>query len=1195
MMEKKVGSHLVSKLRSILLLEADMNKANKIIYGERMMNNIRRYQLMPEEIFSEKNRTADDGALAKILFFDIGRQLRTPSAIASVDASNCYDRIAHAIASLVFQAFGVDQSAAVSMLSTIQEMSYFLRTAYGDSTNCAKSTVEVKYQGLCQGSGAAPAGWAAISVTILMAHKANGHGATFACPITPDKAMDLAAILFVDDTDIIHINMNRRESMHDVHAALAASVKSWNSLLLATGGALHPDKCFYYLMSYRFDKRRKVWLYEDHTDDERYDIAITLPDGTPSLIAQHHVDHAETMLGVRTSPSGSSDGCMEVMKEKATDCVQKVLSSRINRRQFWTWISACFWPKISYGLCCNMATIPRLQACLGKTYYQLLPVGGIIRSAPTDIRDLDLGFFGCGLPNVAIECGVHQLNKLLMHYGCSSSVGTQLQSSMELFMIELGRSHQPFLESFQRYHQWVTDSWVKSIWEKVACSGYKVLLNNIELPFPRDGDEWIMNLFEDCGYSPKELLQLNRVRIHQQVLFLTDVLCVKGKSIDPKYKKLRPDDERWSRLIFPYEEPNRSDLKLWNEALRQVAPRGHPSRRLGNWNHAGHKMLQWRYCEDSNTLFRYHGDNLMDVYPRAVLAPYHNNPRRYSKYGSDRERIHYGNACTVEEVATAVYRMVSFATLPAPPTPPTTLSEVLEQWGSMWMWDEMELTGSFEFLLEAIAAGSLDCVADGSFIKEKYPDLCSAAFILECSQGRGRVIGKFSEQTIAACAYRGELLGLLAIHLILLALNKLSPEIQGSVHIYSDCLGALRSVQHLPPHRIPSGCRHSDILKTIMLHCQKLSFGRLFSHVSAHKLDHFRWEELTRPEQLNEQCDSGAKQAIYDFDPDEGGQTQPLPLEPICVFVDDKKMTSDTGECIRFHGHRTLAKGIFSKRHILLPDAFEQVDWSNVYKALHHVPRLFALFVCKQVMDIAGTNSRLSKHEPSRSPLCPSCLDCIETCGHVLTCEQEDRVKCFQMSADNLEKWLRSVGTDPTLEECIMAFVRSRDAKSFSQCVAGQNDPVLTKMARSQDKIGWRRFMEGMISKELCRMQTTYTYIDAYALPADKWARGLSIKLMEMTHSQWLVRNFLIHDNISGMLALERKEDLQIAIEEQQEMGCEGLEEEDMYLMEINLDDLETTCGETQAYWLLAVKAARKAHSVRRRQAARRSRQQNHG
>ena len=102
---------------------------------------------------------------------------------------------------------------------------------------------------------------------------------------------------------------------------------------------------------------------------------------------------------------------------------------------------------------------------------------------------------------------------------------------------------------------------------------------------------------------------------------------------------------------------------------------------------------------------------------------------------------------------------------------------------------------------------------------------------------------------------------------------------------------------------------------------------------------------------------------------------------------------------------------------------------------------------------------------------------------------------------------------------------------------------------------------------------------------------------MEVTHGQWLVRNFLIHDNVSGMLALERKEDLQIAIEEQQEMGLDGLAEEDRYLMEINLDDLETTSGEYQAYWLLSVKAARDAFLIRRQQAqAERQRSQhNHG
>ena len=93
-----------------------------------------------------------------------------------------------------------------------------------------------------------------------------------------------------------------------------------------------------------------------------------------------------------------------------------------------------------------------------------------------------------------------------------------------------------------------------------------------------------------------------------------------------------------------------------------------------------------------------------------------------------------------------------------------------------------------------------------------------------------------------------------------------------------------------------------------------------------------------------------------------------------------------------------------------------------------------------------------------------------------------------------------------------------------------------------------------------------------------------------------MVSNFLIHDKISGMLALERKEEIQVAIEEQLEMGTAGLEEDDLYLMEINLEDLESTSGESQAYWLLAVQAARDAFRLRRQQSSTSSSStQNHG
>jgi hypothetical protein len=69
--------------------EVDFNVMNKEIYGVWMLDEARKYKLIPEEIFSEKNQMADDGSLAKTLFYDIVRQTRSLVAIASVNASNC--------------------------------------------------------------------------------------------------------------------------------------------------------------------------------------------------------------------------------------------------------------------------------------------------------------------------------------------------------------------------------------------------------------------------------------------------------------------------------------------------------------------------------------------------------------------------------------------------------------------------------------------------------------------------------------------------------------------------------------------------------------------------------------------------------------------------------------------------------------------------------------------------------------------------------------------------------------------------------------------------------------------------------------------------------------------------------------------------------------------------------------------------
>ena len=83
------------------------------------------------------------------------------------------------------------------------------------------------------------------------------------------------------------------------------------------------------------------------------------------------------------------------------------------------------------------------------------------------------------------------------------------------------------------------------------------------------------------------------------------------------------------------------------------------------------------------------------------------------------------------------------------------------------------------------------------------------------------------------------------------------------------------------------------------------------------------------------------------------------------------------------------------------------------------------------------------------------------------------------------------------------------------------------------------------------------------------------VKLLEVTHGQWLYRNVHVHDAISGALATEKKEELRQAIEDEVELGGEGLAEEDLYLLDINLEDLETSNWEDHTYWLLTIQAAR--------------------
>ncbi len=241
-----------------------------------------------------------------------------------------------------------------------------------------------------------------------------------------------------------------------------------------------------------------------------------------------------------------------------------------------------------------------------------------------------------------------------------------------------------------------------------------------------------------------------------------------------------------------------------------------------------------------------------------------------------------GNICTVRKVALAVYSVTPSCAGPPAPVPLANYWSVIECWGSTWLWENLTIWGEILWLGESIADNSLVAVTDQSYMKETYPQLNLRAFIFECTKGRGRLWGSFVKNTPDAGSYWGELLGLMAIHLILQAIDKVTPSLRGSVHILLDCLSrALCEVENLPPYRIPTQCNHSDILKNIMANCSNLPFTQILSHIKAYQGDSKKYGDLTCEAQLNYQMDYMAKSAIYVGPNTQSNQTKCFPLEPL--------------------------------------------------------------------------------------------------------------------------------------------------------------------------------------------------------------------------------------------------------------------------------------------------------------------------
>jgi hypothetical protein len=458
LLEKIFGSILINKLRAICLVEADYNWLMKLIFAKRMMENARAKGLIPAEQFAKAGTRCQDGCLIKGFHCDRARILHHSASISGVDFHSCYDSVQHPLTSVALQAWGVSLMMVKVMLSVLQTMRFFLRTGYGDSEHSYGGTPDDPLGGLGQGNGAAPPAFTAVSTLLILAYVNMGYGVEWESAVS-GVLFPIAAILYVDDTDLLHWAKRAGMSDEAFFQQVQAATTAWGNLALASGGSLKPEKCLWYFVAFKF--RNGIPYYKSKSELPQTPLTVPMRDGSNAPITLLESNESTKTLGVFQCPQGIPDAHLQKMKEDGLEWVDRAATQPIPRRISRMSHDHMLVPRMRYGIECLLATPERLSKEMRKVMFRALPHLGVNRNMKKEFCTLSRQYHGLELVDWPVEKLSADIFVMLQNWDQPTLLGHCLRDAYELLQMETGLEGNIFSYNFEHLGHLATHSWMK--------------------------------------------------------------------------------------------------------------------------------------------------------------------------------------------------------------------------------------------------------------------------------------------------------------------------------------------------------------------------------------------------------------------------------------------------------------------------------------------------------------------------------------------------------------------------------------------------------------------------------------------------------------------------------------------------------------------------------------------------------------
>ena len=1184
---KKPNKFRPSELRTIGTLEADFNQQAALHFSKRMISNGIVNLAIPSSQYAKKGNRSIEAAVVKVLFFDYLRLTRRNGAFMAMDLKNCFDRMAHPVTSLAAQRLGVSPRITKCMIQTLIKMKHYIRTAYGDSEWSYGGNMTRPLQGAIQGNGAASPMFVAISCVILSYLESQTQGIHVLSAITL-TLFSLSIIMYVDDADILIAADKLNDSRETVQQKAQRTATIYQDGVRQTGGAIRPDKCRWYSISFLWKAGK--WKYDSTPHIKN--VLLQDENGNDRIIQRLEVKTGWKGLGVITAPDGNwNDHMSYLIKDKIQPWNASIQSSYLLRQDVYRAAYTSIFKSIDYTLPATFMNHKQCSKINTELHKKFLPKLGIDVHLPLVYRYGPKKYQGLASLNTENKQFIEKVKLFITHAGTSTQLGQSIQLLLEAMHLQMGTNKHIFSLDYQKYQCLCEIGWITHLWEmtwknRVEIEGY------YEKPMiSRENDYSLMDkLIEKDIHTEEDLKKINRCRMYLQAQNLSDIANGHGNRISTITLQHVKDPDRISKYTWPIQpKPPKSDWDAWDDAILHcwtINESFDISPPLQKWINTPQISTPWSYNPEHRMLYYKTSQQSTNVYKMKESHTRTKTSSTFQFYQS------ISNCNTPTTLPAIVNRLNPKFPILETTFPNNVKSESVEK---QKLNEEIEMffeqvtfpSTTILPLLQDIKNGNARAVTDASV--SLYTEIGASSFVITSLDLKTSISGSHGTPrgSTKMDSYRAELYGIFSILICLKHITLEHKINKGSIIIACDNKASLNNALNYDT-RASTNQGSYDILWAIQDLKNSIPIKLIPQHVKAHQDKIKTKSQLTLLETLNCLMDINAGEYRRYIE-----QTPSYKYSKLHQFsnwhciVNDQTITANLDQTLQEWIYRDQMREYLIKNKNYHPSAFDMIDWTAIDQASKTLTNARQIWLTKHVSGFCATASTMEKRKKWESNLCPLCKLSVEDSQHVIICP-DNRVRTkYASSLQKLMDHMKRTHTHPAIQNIFLHTLSDGNSHKFKDYIPRTEiDPNLHEAAKEQDILGWTKMFNGHISSQWAKMQHQH-YKMMYQNPPSisHWAKNLILQFYTISHDMWTHRNEIVHEKVEEFLNLRESNQLQKEITESFNTGPTQVLPMHRYMFKDTLANLFNKSVVEKRYWIATLNASRKCFQNRKNEA----------